>query len=198
MLVARGTSARYASTGHLIYAAGNNALHAVPFDLNRRMITGDAVPDSGGRRDEAERRVGLRCRGRTARCSISPGRAAARLTSTSFCGSTNAGASRSCRWRRAPTPRSACLKQPTMRGVPAEAQKEYRVSITSEPSGATVYLGPKDDGDELGETPFTGALPPVRRGAANRLLREQRRGLSVLRRGAQRQGVRLRRALGPA
>ena len=44
MLVARGTSARYASTGHLIYAAGNNALHAVPFDLDRRMITGDAVP----------------------------------------------------------------------------------------------------------------------------------------------------------
>ncbi len=43
VVVERGTDARYVPTGHLVYAL-NGTLFAVPFDVTRLTVTGDAVP----------------------------------------------------------------------------------------------------------------------------------------------------------
>jgi serine/threonine-protein kinase len=43
ILVRGGMQAHYVSTGHLVYATGG-ALHAAPFELQRRQITGSSVP----------------------------------------------------------------------------------------------------------------------------------------------------------
>ena len=42
-LIEGGSDARYVSTGHLVYALGGT-LFAVPFDLRRLEVTGEAVP----------------------------------------------------------------------------------------------------------------------------------------------------------
>jgi serine/threonine-protein kinase len=43
VLVEGGSGAEYVDTGHLLYVSGNT-LHAVPFDLDRLELTGNAVP----------------------------------------------------------------------------------------------------------------------------------------------------------
>ena len=39
-----GSSPQYASTGHLVYAAGDGSIRAVPFDVTRLEVTGSPVP----------------------------------------------------------------------------------------------------------------------------------------------------------
>jgi len=39
-----GVSPRYVSTGHIVYAAGDGSVRAVPFDVDAREVTGSPVP----------------------------------------------------------------------------------------------------------------------------------------------------------
>jgi len=53
--VVSGTMARYAPSGHLVYATAGGALMAVPFDLKRLVVTGQARPIL----DEVKVKIGL-------------------------------------------------------------------------------------------------------------------------------------------
>ena len=48
MLIERGTYARYARNGYLVFARSDGSLHAATFDLERLEVTGLAVPVLGG------------------------------------------------------------------------------------------------------------------------------------------------------
>ena len=56
-LIAGGTSPFYSPSGHIVYARAGK-LFAVPFDIETRTITGDAVRSSGRRHDEPKHRRG--------------------------------------------------------------------------------------------------------------------------------------------
>ena len=43
-ILARGVSARYAASGHLLFVTNDGALMAAPFDLDRFALSGSAVP----------------------------------------------------------------------------------------------------------------------------------------------------------